>query len=183
MSRKKSKPKKPQWQVYAYSLLIVLFVIVVIVLNTGSSKPPAPVKDIPFREDATLSFIRDGDLLDTITIEIVEKPAEIQRGLMFRESMREDRGMLFIFPQSKVQSFWMRNTHIPLDIIFINGAREILKIARHTKPLTDTPIVCERPAKYVLEVNAGFAEEYDIQPGDRISWELTDMNRTIPGKE
>lgn len=115
-------------------------------------------------------LVRAQDTLKTLEIEIVDEEYGITRGLMFRKQMEENRGMLFIFPDVDMRSFWMRNTIIPLDIIFVGEDHRIVTIQRNTKPYSETSIPSSAPAKYVLEVNAGFTERYGLQLGDKLDW-------------
>jgi uncharacterized membrane protein (UPF0127 family) len=84
--------------------------------------------------------------------------------------MPESAGMLFIFPQEEVRSFWMKNTYIPLDIIFVDASREIVTIQSNTQPLSTEPVPSYKPAKYVIEVNAGFTSKHNIKEGDRVEF-------------
>ncbi|OGU89839.1 MAG: hypothetical protein A3K31_13355 [Ignavibacteria bacterium RIFOXYA12_FULL_35_25] len=87
--------------------------------------------------------------------------------------MEEKQGMLFIFPDDAMQSFWMRNTLISLDMIFINSNKTIVTIHKNTKVLSDQSYPSTAPAQYVLEVNAGFTAKHDIQVGDHVGWTNT----------
>lgn len=94
-------------------------------------------------------------------------------GLMFRKHLDRDKGMLFVFDTEEEQSFWMKNTYIPLDIIFISKKYRINKIFKNLKPYRkdmkteDIPVVSSE-AKYVLEINAGLSDENGLNPGDKI---------------
>lgn len=128
-----------------------------------------PVKEPTFRHDGKLSLITsDSSYRTEIDIEIVKQPEEIMQGLMYRKSMKDDQGMLFDMPVEEPQSFWMKNTYIPLDIVYINGFGEIVSIQANTTPLSTQSLPSELPAKYVLEVNAGFMERNDYKEGDKI---------------
>ena len=105
-----------------------------------------------------------------IDIEIADTDYDRQLGLMKRVSMEEKQGMLFIFPDDAMQSFWMRNTLISLDMIFINSNKTIVTIHKNTKVLSDQSYPSTAPARYVLEVSAGFTNKHNIQVGDRIDW-------------
>ena len=102
------------------------------------------------------------------TVEIADDDRERARGLMFRESLADDHGMLFDFPQPEHASFWMRNTMISLDIIFIGTDGRILNIAEHTTPYSEAPVRSAGLTRGVLEIRAGRAEELGIRPGDRV---------------
>ncbi|MBN1772218.1 MAG: DUF192 domain-containing protein [Deltaproteobacteria bacterium] len=92
-----------------------------------------------------------------------------ERGLMFRRELDQDAGMLFVFsPPARRQVFWMRNTYVPLDMIFIDDALRVVGIVERAEPLTDTPRAVPGDSCYVLEVNAGFARAHGLGPGARI---------------
>jgi hypothetical protein len=105
-----------------------------------------------------------------IDIEVAGNDYEREKGLMNRHSLPENAGMLFIFEQSGPLSFWMRNTYIPLDIIFADKSRQIVTIQKNTKPLSYAQIPSKRNSKYVVEVNAGFCDKYGISVGDFITF-------------
>ncbi len=102
------------------------------------------------------------------TAEIADEPHERQQGLMFRESMPADHGMLFIFDQTRVINMWMANTPLALDMIFIGKNGEVLKVAERTVPFSREIVSSERPASFVLELNAGVARMIGLKPGDRL---------------
>jgi uncharacterized protein len=102
------------------------------------------------------------------TVELATNDAERERGLMFRRQLPEGRGMLFVFEEERPVAFWMHNTYIPLDIIFIRGDGRILSIAENTKPLSDDLIPSGGPVRSVLEVIGGTARKLGIAPGDRV---------------
>jgi len=124
-----------------------------------------------FTKQGELSFNTDaGEFVNKIDIEIADTPEKRQTGLMYRVRMKENRGMLFIFDREEPQSFWMRNTEISLDIIFVNSDLEIVKIHHNTKPFSDSSLPSIRPAKFVVEVNAGYCEKFGISEGNKIVW-------------
>lgn len=101
-------------------------------------------------------------------VEMAENDAERAKGLMFRKELPEGRGMLFDFQREQEVSFWMENTYIPLDMIFIRGDGRILRIAENTEPLSTRIIPSGGPVRAVLEVIAGTARKLGIAPGDRV---------------
>ncbi len=101
-------------------------------------------------------------------VEIADTEEERNRGLMFRQTMPGYRGMLFDFQEPRPVSFWMRNTILSLDIIFIGVDGRILNIADHTTPQSDDPIPSTGVTRGVLEIGAGRAEALGIRPGDRV---------------
>jgi len=101
--------------------------------------------------------------------EVARTPEEQARGLMYRRSMPRDVGMLFPFSEPRVASFWMRNTYLPLDLLFISPDGRVLNVGRG-RPLDETPIESDGPAAAVLELNQGEAARIGVKPGDRVSW-------------
>ncbi len=104
----------------------------------------------------------------TINVDIADTPQEQQQGLMHRASMDEDHGMLFIFNGDTPQSFWMKNTPLPLDMIFVDSGLAIVDINHNAKPNSENVFTSRQPCKYVVEVNGGFCEAHGIAIGDRI---------------
>jgi uncharacterized membrane protein (UPF0127 family) len=103
------------------------------------------------------------------TAEVAERPADMAQGLMGRETMPEDHGMLFIFPQTQTVSFWMKNTPLFLDMIFIAADGTIAHIHHRARPFDETRISSEQPVRAVLEINGGLAKEWNIQTGDKLT--------------
>jgi len=101
----------------------------------------------------------------TYKVEIADEPEEQARGLMFRSSLESDAGMLFIFDPPRAASFWMRNTMIPLDMIFIDDRGRVTNVAERTIPYSEFTQRSEGPVRAVLEVNAGEAARLGIGPG------------------
>jgi len=149
--------------------LYFLGVAVLGVLQTAvHGQAPVPA----FRKDAELVFVSaKGVTLARIDVEIAERATDRMRGLMFREQMDESQGMLFVFPVEEPLSFWMKDTPLPLDIIFLGADRTIVTIRENTVPFSETSVPSDRPAQYVVEVNAGFAARHRLAPGDRVFWQ------------
>ena len=87
---------------------------------------------------------------------------------MWRTELDDDAGMLFVFNREHDQSFWMKNTPLPLDIIYIGADSKVVSVAANTVPYSQASIPSDGPAKYVLEVNAGFARKHGVGPGTRV---------------
>jgi uncharacterized protein len=106
------------------------------------------------------------------TVEMADHEDEILKGLMYRESLDKDKGMLFSFAEEKIHSFWMKNTLIPLDMIWINSRNEIVYIYENAQPCEEDPCPGITPpveARFVLEINGGLVEELGINIGDNIN--------------
>jgi hypothetical protein len=87
---------------------------------------------------------------------------------MYRQDLPKLHGMLFLFPREQPLAFWMKNTPLSLDIIFINSARTIVSIAQNTTPFSEKPLPSDSPAQFVLEVNGGFCQRHGVAVGDRM---------------
>lgn len=137
-------------------------------------------KDTTEIAPVTVTFKKEGELnihnnvTDSIVakfdIEIAESDYEIQTGLMYRDSMEDHQGMLFIFPNELPRSFFMKNTRIPLDIIYFDANGELISVQYNAKPFDETSLPSKAPAQYVLEINAGLTEQLDLRIGDRIDF-------------
>ena len=109
---------------------------------------------------------RQGDY--RITVEIADTPEARSRGLMFRESLADDRGMLFLYPAPREVSMWMKNTLIPLDMLFVGSDGRIVRVARNAQPHSLTTISSGGPVIAVLEIGGGRSAELDVRTGDRL---------------
>ena len=172
--KKAEQPKKEEAKLKPIYKIIpaILFVALILFLVFSNLLKKKDVdKEYMFRKDGTLTFLNsDNAVKDKIDIQIADNDFDRELGLMFRKHMDENQGMLFIFPQEKTQSFWMHNTYIPLDMIFINSNKEIITIRRAVKTLSDQTYTSTAPAQYVLEVNLDFSKKFNIKVGDKVEW-------------
>lgn len=124
--------------------------------------------DLEFTE--TVSFLSTaGDTLTTIEVAVADDDQERSQGLMDVHNLPKSKGMLFIFEENAPRSFWMANTPLPLDIMFVNEDYEIIRIHHSTQPYSNENIESEKPARYVIETNAGFSISHDIQEGMKVN--------------
>jgi len=160
--------------------VIALGIIAILFLSWPKENNVRHNPDIQVRKGSELKFDKQGELKflspegevrASIDIEIADDDFRIARGLMFRDSLAENQGMLFIFPDEDYRSFWMKNTSIPLDMIFVDSDMRIIDIHRFTKPFSEENYHSLEPALYVVEVNAGFADKYHLRIGDKIEWQ------------
>lgn len=127
-----------------------------------------------FRKDGTLTFVDSlNNVKAKIDIQIAATDFDRGLGLMYRKHMDENQGMLFIFNKEDIQNFWMRNTFIPLDMIFVNSKKEIVTIQHADQTLSDQTYSSTAPAQYVIEVNLNFTDKFNIKVGDKINWTKT----------
>ncbi len=118
--------------------------------------------------------IRTDKGVQSFMVEIADSDMEREYGLMCRKSLAADRGMLFLFSRSSPQMFWMRNTLIPLDIIYIGENGRVVSISRNVQPLDESGAPSAGPAKFVLELAGGRAAQIGLLPGDRV------LHRAMP---
>lgn len=140
---------------------ILFFCSFLLLLNCSSAK----TQEIKFSNPG-------GKSSPNINVELALKNSTRMMGLMYRKKMDSNQGMLFVFPDEDLRSFWMRNTYLPLDIIFVSANRKVVSISENATPLTDTPRASEGPAKYVVEVNAGLAKSWGVVKGSTLEGEL-----------
>ena len=130
-----------------------------------------PSSGLTFKKEGILHLVKSGgDTIRTIDIEIAHKEYERTQGLMYRRGMKDTQGMLFIFEDESMRSFWMKNTLMGLDIIYIKANGEIESIAKYVIPKSERSIPSKGPAMYVLEVIEGFCDLYEVNVGDKVVW-------------
>lgn len=189
-SKKRQKPAKTgiksnhtakKGSMMIYVILFVVVSILMITINQNRKRGVANTQNSKysngqtnpnlFTKEGELKFLNAaGDLVTEIDIEIADDDMQTTQGLMYRRSMKPNRGMLFIFPDVEERSFWMKNTLLSLDIMYLNANKEIVSISENAPPKSEESIWSEVPAKYVVEVNAGFVSQYQIKVGDRITF-------------
>jgi uncharacterized protein len=168
----KSRSQKPFFSkpLYLVSGVILLAVILYLIIKPFS-KNESIDPEYMFKKDGELTFTDSLNNPKTkIDIQIANSDFDRELGLMYRKQMDENRGMLFIFPLEERQSFWMRNTFISLDMIFVNSAKKIVTIHRNTQTLSDQSYPSAAPAQYVIEVNSGYCSRHNINEGDKINF-------------
>lgn len=144
------------------------------------SSGTANVVEIEFSQDGELDFINeDGEVFKTIAIEIADTENKRARGLMDRSQMEENHGMIFIFGDHEVRkhTFYMKNTRIPLDIMYFDKDSVLINIARNAQPGADSKLAggtvdaAAEDSKFVVEINGGLSEEWGIKEGEtKIRW-------------
>ncbi|MGH7874889.1 MAG: DUF192 domain-containing protein [Candidatus Binatia bacterium] len=107
----------------------------------------------------------------TFAVEVADTPVKREMGLQYRRELADDRGMIFLFAGESPQTFWMKNTSIPLDMVFINRERKIVGIVAATVPFSLDPRSVDIPSQYVLEINGGLAQRLGIRAGDLVQFE------------
>ena len=128
---------------------------------------------VSFKKEGVLQLMKanSDSLIKTLDIEIADNDYETQTGLMYRTELGKEQGMLFIFPDVQVRSFYMKNTKIPLDIIYLDGNKTIVSFQKNAKPFDESSLPSGAPAQYVLEINAGLSDEWQLEVGDRMAFQ------------
>ncbi len=147
---------------------VTAFVFLVLVgyfLSQRHSQRSSPEVEILTQSGERVSF----------QVELAKTPEERAKGLMFRQYLPSNQGMLFIFDQEKRHWFWMKNTLISLDMIFINQEQRVVGIVHQAQPEKTNPLGGWK-SKYILEINGGLAEKYGIKEGDKIKFKNLSLN-------
>ena len=130
-------------------------------------------KDWSFKNEATAYLIsKRKDTLKQLHIEVADTDYSIQLGMMYRDALTEGQGMLFIFEEDTPKFFYMKNTEVPLDIIYINANKRVDSYSLNAHPKDETLLKSKGAAQYVLEVNAGMVEKWGLQEGDLVDWKV-----------
>lgn len=130
------------------------------------SATPTPFLQQPHTLKLHTALIND----QAFTLTIAKTASERKKGLMFVPSLPSRNGMLFVFPENDIHPFWMKNTLIPLDIIWINDSYKIVYIHKHAEPYSTVPIYPTEISRFVLEINAGESNDYNIHVGDYVTF-------------
>ena len=140
----------------------------------GCKDKVAPTQEIAttpltFTQEAEAYLVKpEGDTIQHLKLEIADDEYQRETGLMYRESMETDQGMLFVFENEELRGFHMKNTYIPLDLLFIDAANKVVSISKNAQPRSLETIPSEVPAQYVLEINGGLADQWNLAVGDSL---------------
>lgn len=128
--------------------------------------------DVSFNKEGELTLFKStsDSIILKLDIEIADTAYDVETGLMYRSSMKDGQGMLFVFPTMRQRSFYMKNTEIPLDLIFLDNNNFIVSFQENAQPLDESSLPSQVPAQYVLEINAGLAEKWLLEIGDRMEY-------------
>lgn len=146
--------------------------------QTGSKPTQIEAEHDATLPKANVKILPNGGAALDVTAEIADTDATRERGLMYRKQLGAFDGMLFIYPAPAHLVFWMKNTYIPLDMIFIGADGRVVGVVENAQPLTETQREVDGISQYVLEVNGGFAAKYSIGPGTRVELPADLVSRT-----
>ncbi len=157
-----------------YFKLVFYFFLGAIVLHSCKDEPKKVIKTEPvaFKKEGELTLFRarTDSILAQLDIEIADNEYETETGLMYRQEMEHNQGMLFVFPDEAMHSFHMKNTEFPLDIIFIKSDMSVASFQEKAEAFSEASLSSKVPVQYVLEVNAGLVEKWSLQIGDKIAY-------------
>ncbi len=163
---------------FPFQLNNLSFILILLVAGLSACDKKSDVNKSDQPKGRTLNYEKtiaftsaEGDTISVIDVAVADDPDERNAGLMDVITMPQDKGMIFLFETEGSQSFWMANTPLPLDIIYVNSNMEIVQIHRNTTPYSEQTYPSYKPAIYVVEVNGGYTVNYDINEGDLISFE------------
>jgi uncharacterized membrane protein (UPF0127 family) len=145
------------------ALLLLLLPPVIMAATCAGKKTEPEVKAEPtvFLETRSGSEVR-------VRVEVASTPEERRLGLMHRQGIDKGSGMVFLFEEPEIQTFWMKNTMVSLDMIFIGSDMKVVGVVEKTEPMSLAPCMVDQPSQYVLEVEAGFAERHGIGAGTTV---------------
>ena len=153
---------------------IMFFFVTFIALQSCKEEPKKIIKTEPisFKKEGVMTLFQaeSDSVLSELNIEIADSDYETQTGLMYRTSMEDKEGMLFVFPDEAMHSFYMKNTQFPLDLIFIKGNMKIASFQENAQPLNESSLSSKVPVQYVLEINAGLVAKWGLKIGDSVAY-------------
>jgi uncharacterized membrane protein (UPF0127 family) len=151
-------------------LYICLFATAIV--SCKKDKKVIKPAEVAFNKEGELTLYKSisDSIITKLDLEIADTAYDVETGLMYRSSMKDTQGMLFVFPTMRQRSFYMKNTQIPLDLIFLDNNNFIVSFQENAKPLDESSLPSLVPAQYVLEINAGLAEKWLLEIGDRMEY-------------
>ena len=159
---------------FQFKFYYIFFLSIFCLSSISCKKENKDVKpvEVIFKKEGELKLYKSqsDSLIVKLDIEIADNDYDVQTGLMYRNSMQDNRGMLFVFPTMRERFFYMRNTKFPLDLIYLDQNKYIVSFQENAKPFDESSLPSEVPAQYVLEVNAGLAEKWLLEIGDRMDY-------------
>ena len=152
------------------ALVLPLLLTVAACPSPGDAPSGASAKPAKAKELGTVILQAQGRTI-RVDAEVVRSEEDRARGLMYRKSLADRKGMLFIFPTQEIQTFWMKNTYIPLDMVFIDEAMKVAGVVHNAEPMTETRRAVDAPSRYVLELKGGFCKREGIGQGVKVKFE------------
>jgi len=152
--------------------IVLSFATLLFTVACKEEKKTVTPVEVTFKKEGELTLYKGttDTIIKKFNIEIAKTEYEVQTGLMNRNSIKNNQAMLFVFPDVRERSFYMKNTRFPLDIIYIDHNKRIVSFQENAQPLDETGLPSNTPAQFVLEVNAGLAEELLLEVGDKMDY-------------
>ncbi|MFB9055847.1 DUF192 domain-containing protein [Mariniflexile ostreae] len=156
----------------SFAVLLSLGFLSLAHISCKEDKKNITQTEVIFKKEGELQIYKTvtDSVIVALDIELAKTDYEIQTGLMYRDAMDTHQGMLFLFDNEIERYFFMKNTRIPLDIIYINADKKIVSFQKNATPFDERSLPSNAPAKYVLEINAGLVDAWAIAVGDRIEF-------------
>lgn len=161
--------------------LVSVSVLLSVFLYSGcKDKAPSEnlnlTKEVTFTKQGELTLLKakTDSLVAKFDIEIADDEYKTQTGLMYRSSMEDNQAMLFIFPDEQMRSFYMKNTEFSLDILYFDSQKNLINLHQNAQPLNESSLPSTAPAKYVLEINGGLSEQWNLEAGDNMDFSRMD---------
>jgi uncharacterized protein len=174
MSETPAKPNRSKWIVGVIVAAMAGVTGISLTTNLFGTDLSRRLQQISPQSQGSLEKLEivSGDKTHVFQVEVMKTPEQRAKGLMFREYMPEERGMLFDFEREEPVAMWMRNTKIPLDMVFIRANGVVLRIHERAQPMDETTIPAGGLVRYVLELNGGIAAKLGLKAGDRVKHNL-----------
>jgi len=156
-----------------FKIICISTTLVVLSATACKEEAKKPKKaEVTFKKEGELQLLKSAtdSVLVSLDIEIADNEFETQTGLMYRESMKTNRGMLFIFPNEQPRSFYMKNTRFALDLIYLDANKTVVSFQENAQPFNEGSLPSNAAAKYVLEVNAGLVKTWNLEVGDKMTF-------------
>ncbi|GGG55840.1 DUF192 domain-containing protein [Bizionia arctica] len=163
---------------HTFSFVLALSIITTSVITScKDDKKVIKTTEVSFKKEGELTLYKlaTDSIITKLDIEIADNEYDTQTGLMYRNSMKEDRGMLFVFPDSQPRSFYMKNTKFALDLIYLDANKNIVSFQENAEPMNESSLPSNAPAQYVLEVNAGLVNKWGLQVGDKMEFSASNQ--------
>lgn len=148
--------------------LTLFFYGILLGCKEKSSKIVTPTEPTFTKEAEGYLVKANGDTIHKLDIEIADDDFQRETGLMYRNSMADNQGMLFVFPSEEYRSFYMKNTRIPLDIIYLDENYKAVDFVENVSPMNEKSLPSQVPAQYVLEINGNLSEKLTFEIGDKL---------------
>lgn len=161
---------------FTFLTILTLCFSIIFISCKDDKKEIKPI-EIPFKKEGELTLYKSttDSIVAHINIEIADTDYDTQTGMMYRNAMQDNQGMLFVFPTMRERFFYMKNTRIPLDLIYLDANKYIVSFQEKAQPFNEATLPSRVPAQYVLEVNAGLAQKWLLEVGDKM--EYTTINK------